>query len=223
MTLKEIVYQIQNLKSGGIKSGDNKLSDEQVADIVHYYRAKLIKQELDRGSRLDPALIQPIFDLQVDRVPFNRKQPISGKTVFKTVKQIPRAISTKGTNLVTFVGDNLLGRAYQRSTPTKVQLDVFRSYTGLSPKWFEFDSCIYVITEDSLTDIVVQLVAENPTKVNDLNQVGNVYDPLEYEYPLSVTMLDSIFKLMADMELKYGSLPTDDMNDGQEAPTIKQK
>lgn len=215
-TLKSIIYQIQNIRNGGIKSDDTKLSDEQVADIIHNYRAKLIRQEIDRGMKLDPMLIQPLLDLEVERVAFDRGQPLSGKTVFRTIKKIPRAIATKGSNLVTFVGDNLLGQAFQRSTPTKAQFDTARPFTGLNPKWFEFNDHIYVITEDSLTDIVVQLVAENPTKVLELTGDLNVFDPFEYEYPLSVTLLDSIFKLMADTELKLSSLPTDTLNDGQE-------
>ena len=124
-------------------------------------------------------------------------------------------------NLVTFVGHNLLGQAFQRSTPYKVQFDVARSFTGLSPKWFEFDERVYVVTEDSLTDIVVQLVAENPTKVLSFLGTLDVFNPLNYEYPLSTTMLDSVYKLMAEVELKYGSLLTDDMNDGLEVATKK--
>lgn len=226
MTLKEIVYNIKNLKAGGIQSDDSKLADDQYAAIVHYYRAKLVRQEIDRGGKLDPNLIQSINGndskgIEVDRVPFNRGEPLSGKTVFRTVKDIPKAIATKNTNLVTFVGHSLLGQAFQRTTPYKAQFDIYRPYTGLNIKWFEFDDKIFVITEDGLRYITIQIVAENPSKVVELNGDLNVFDPLDYEYPISVTMLDSIYKLMADMELKYGSLLTDDLNDGLESPTDK--
>lgn len=221
MTLKEVVQGVQNLQGGGISNDDNKLSDEQVADMVHYYRSKLIRQELDRGYKLDPMLIQPLFKLEVERVTFNRNEPLSGKTVFRTIKKLPRAISTRGTNLVTFVGHNLLGQAFQRTTPYKTQFDIFRPFTGLNIKWFEFDEKIYVITEDPLKTIVVQLVAENPTKVVELNGGLDVYNPFDYEYPISNTMIDTIFKLMVDSELKIDSTPTDDVNDGIDTPTKK--
>lgn len=210
---------VQNLKSGGIQDDDNKLSDEQVADIISYYRAKLIRQEIDRGMKLDPMVIQPLLDLEVERVKFNRGEPLSGVTVFRTINKLPRAISSKGNNLVTFVGHNLLGKAFQRTTPYKAQLDIHRPYTGLNIKWFEFDERLYVITEDSLKHITAQIVAENPTKVLELNGELDIYDPFDYEYPMSTTMLDSLFKLMADAELKYASLPTDDINDGLDEPT----
>ena len=221
MTLQEIVQQVQNMKDGGITSSSIKMSNEQIADIVHYYRAKLIRQEIDRGMKLDTALIQPLFSIEVERVKFDRSQPLSGKTVFKTTKKIPRAIATKGPNLITFVGHNLLGQAFQRTTLYKAQLDIYRPFTALNIKWFEFNEHIYLITEDSLKEIVIQLVVENPTKVIEFNNQLDVYSPFNYEYPLSVTMLDSLFKLMADMELKYGSIPTDDINDGLEAATNK--
>lgn len=221
MTLKEIVYQIRNLKGGGISSDDDKLSNDQYADIITYYRAKLIRQEIDRGMKLDPMVIQSVTNIELERVKFNRGEPLSGKTVFRSIKEIPRAISTKGTNLVTFVGHNMLGQSFQRTTLSKSQFDVCRPFTGLNIKWFEFDKHIYVITEDSLKHIVVQLVAENPLKVVELNGDLDPFDPLDFEYPISIVMLDSIFKLMSDAEFKISGTPTDDVNDGQESPTNK--
>lgn len=219
MTLKEIIYNVSNLKAGGVKSDDVKMSDEQYASIIHYYRAKLIRQEIDRGMKLDPMLIQPLLDVEVERVAFSRGQPLSGKTVYRTTKLIPRAVATKGSNLVVFVGDNLLGSAFQRTTATKVQFDTFRPYTSLNPKWFEFNDHIYVVTEDSLTNIVIQLVAENPYRVLKFTNSINVFDPFEYEYPISITMLDSVYKLMADMDNIYSGVSEDDLNDGLDEPT----
>lgn len=219
MTLKEITYLYQNSKTDGIQSDDTKSSDAEVGDSIHYFRAKLIRQEIDRGMKLDPVLIQSLLDVEVERVKFNRGQPLSGKTVYRTVKPLPRAIATKGSNLVLFVGDNLLGRSFQRSTATKVQFDSFRPYTGLNPKWFEFNNHIYIATEDSLTDIVVQLVAENPTKVLEFTGAVDLYDPTDYEYPISITMMDSLFKLLNDMDNAFGSTGTDDLNDGQDDVT----
>jgi len=225
--LNEIIYQIKNIKSGGIQSDDVKISDEQIVDQINYYRAKLIRQEVDRGGKVDPLLIQSLLGtgdngLEVERVKFNRGQPLSGKTVFKAKLKLPKAISTSKNNLVMFVGDNLLGRPYQRSTPYKVQLDVTRSITGLVPKWFEFNESIYVITEDPLTNLVVQLVAENPLVVLEFNNQLDPYNPFDIEYPLSSTMIDSIYKLMADTEDKILGI-TDDTNDGQDSPTNKQE
>lgn len=227
MLLSEIIYGIKNLKSGGIVSDDSKISDEQYADIIAYYRAKLVRQEIDRGGLLDPLLIQHLNGvegngLEVERVKFNRGQPLSGKTVFRTKDKLPRAIATTKNNLVTFVGDNLLGKAYQRSTPYKVQLDVTRSITGLVPKWFEFDERIYIINEDPLTNIVVQLVAENPMRVFEFNRELDSYNPFDIEYPMSDTMRDSMYKLIADAEYKILGI-TDDTNDGQDSPTNKQQ
>lgn len=226
-TLSEIVYQIKNIRGGGIQSSSVKLSDEQYIDTINYYRSKLIRQEIDRGGLLDPLTIQSLHGttgngLEVERVKFNRGEPLSGVTVFRTKLKLPRAIATNKNNLVTFVGDNLLGKAYQRSTPYKVQLDVTRSITGLVPKWFEFDERIYVINEDPLTNIVVQLVAENPLKIFEFNNELDAYDPFNIEYPMSDTMRDSMYKLIADAEYKILGI-TDDTNDGQDSPTNKQQ
>ncbi len=224
-TINELIFQIKNIRSGGIQSDDTKLSDEQILDQINYYRAKIVRQEIDRGGLLDPLLVQSLSKgngLEVERVKFNRGEPLSGRTVFRTKDKLPRAIATTKNNLVTFVGDNLLGKSYQRTTPYKVQLDVTRSITGLVPKWFEFDERIYIINEDPLTNIVVQLVAENPLKVIEFNGELNIYNPFDIEYPISDTMRDSLYKLIADTELKILGI-TDDTNDGQDSLTNKQQ
>lgn len=220
-TLKEIIYTIKNLKGGGKQSDDTALSDENYVDIINYYRAKLIRQEIDRFQKLDPNTIQPLYGLEVERVEFDRGQPLSGKTVFRTKDKIPRAIETTKNNLVTFVGNNLLGKAFQRSTPYKVHFDVARSITGLEPKWFEFDERIYVVTEDPLEKVVIQLVAENPFKVMELNNKIDIFDPYNFEYPMSDTMRDSLYKLILDVELKISAVPTDNLNDGLDMPTAE--
>lgn len=214
-TYKEVIYTLKNIRAGGKQTDDVVLSDDNYADILNYYRAKLIRQEIDRGQRLDPTTIQVLQDVEVERVVFDRGQPLSGKTVFRTIKPIPRAIETSKNNLVTFVGNNLLGKPFQRSTAYKVQLDVHRTLTGLEPKWFEFDERIYVITEDSLVDIVIQLVAENPLKVYEFNEKLDVFNPLDAEYPLSDSLRDSVYKLIADTEYKLLGI-VDDVNDGRE-------
>lgn len=223
-TLKEIIYTIKNLKAGGVQSDDTKLSDANYADIVNYYRSKLIRQGIDRREQLDPMVIQPLYGddklgLEVERVVFNRGQPLSGKTVYRTVKKIPRAISTKTTNLVTFVGSNMLGKNFHRVTVNNASLMTKRAITGLEPKWFEFDERIYIITEDPLNRITIQLVAENPSKAKELNGEIDEFDPLNFEYPMSDTMRDSIFKLILDAELKVSSIGTDNINDGLEKTT----
>ena len=217
-TLNDIIYTLKNIKAGGVQSDDTKLSDENYLDIINYYRSKLVRQEIDRKGRLDPLLIQPLYGadrkgLEVERVKFSRGEPLSGRTVFRTIDKIPRAVATTSTNLVTFVGHNLLGKAFQRATPYNVHLLASRALTGLEPKWFEFDERIYIVTEDSLSRIVVQLVAENPMKVFELNEEVDPYNPLNIPYPMSDTMRDSMYKLIADAEYRILGM-TDNINDG---------
>lgn len=212
---KEAIYTLKNIRAGGKQTDDVVLSDDNYVDILNYYRAKLIRQEIDRGQRLDPSTIQSLSNISVERVVFDRGQPLSGKTVYRTVSKIPKAVETSKNNLVTFVGHNLLGKNFQRSTPYKVQLDIHRALTSSEPKWFEYDERIYVITEDSLQKIMIQLVAENPLRVHELNNTLDIFNPLDTEFPLSDSLRDSIYKLVADAEYKILGI-VDEINDGRE-------
>ena len=48
MTLGEIIYNAKNLLNKGQSTDDFNLSDRQWSFIVNYYRAKLVKQQLQK-------------------------------------------------------------------------------------------------------------------------------------------------------------------------------
>ena len=49
MLQSEIIYNVKNLLAGGILSDDLDLSISQMAFIIDYYRARLVKQDQDKG------------------------------------------------------------------------------------------------------------------------------------------------------------------------------
>jgi hypothetical protein len=54
----EIVYNLKNVYRGGITSDDETMSDRQLIFIFNYYRAKLIREDLNKGRTIDRSIIQ---------------------------------------------------------------------------------------------------------------------------------------------------------------------
>jgi len=60
ITLNEIAYNIKNLAYGGSTSTENSISLRQIKHWIHYHRAKLIADNIDKGITNNQALYQNI-------------------------------------------------------------------------------------------------------------------------------------------------------------------
>ena len=60
ITLNEIAYNIKNLAYGGSLSTENSIPLRQIKHWIHYHRAKLIADNVDKGITNDQALYQPM-------------------------------------------------------------------------------------------------------------------------------------------------------------------
>ena len=58
ITLNEIAYNIKNLAYGGKNSTENNISTNQIKHWIHYHRAKLIADNIDKGITNNQALYQ---------------------------------------------------------------------------------------------------------------------------------------------------------------------
>lgn len=230
MTLKEIIYNVKNLKAGGVQSDDAKLSDRQYAFIIDYYRAKLIRQDIDRGKSINPNLIQSLGLVPAVKVQRSEFQEIPGCDIFRTkpVKvgttteiALPVVLEANYKNIYTYIGAQEQGISFHRTTFH----DLFwaksgSKYTADLSKWFEHKGKIYVATPDPLQKIVIEGIFESPYRVLEFLDKIDKFDPFNFEYPISATMLDSMYKMMIDAEMKFSYiLPKDHTNEGQDDQT----
>ncbi len=221
MLLSEIIYNIKNLRAGGLQSVGEDLSDAQLAFIINYYRAKLIKQDVDRGRTSRSQDIQSLGLVTVEKS--NDDCCDLNVCTLRTVLQVPTFLEFNDTSLITFVG-TVDGDAFQFSKANRISWDKFAKYTGKKPKWFILNGYIYIVNPPStlMKYITIRGVFENPQNVNKFstcdcegnNQTCNVgYD---FEYPLSMDRVDLIVKLVAETEFRIlQTIVQDDLNDGQ--------
>ena len=217
-TLKEIIYHLKNLKSQGVQSDDNKLSDQEVMFMVDQYRAKLIRQQYDRFKTINPQDVQDLGYVEVEPAPADEFFAIGGFDVFQTVREIPRMISTDRGSAFTFVGPSPVDLPFQRTSLTKLPWDRHSRYTKAVPKWFDTLSRVYVATEQPINEVFLLGVAESPYKVLEFKNEIDYSDPYNFEYPISLTMLDSLYKMIAEAEFKIIGMGMEDRkNDGRES------
>lgn len=216
-TLKEIIYHIKNLRATGKQSDNTELSDQQYMFMIDQYRARLIRLKFDKFQPINPNDMQDLGFVKVVPAPLDEMPAVGGFDIFVTETTIPRMITTDRGSLFTFVGHSPVDLPFQRTSLTKLPWDRVSKYTASLSKWFEMSDKVYVATEQPLTDIFVLGVAESPYQVLEFKGELNPMDPYNFEYPISISMLDTLYKMIAEAEFKIVYMGQEDrVNDGHE-------
>jgi len=219
MLASELIFNIKNLKAGGIQSDDENVSDHQVAFIINYYRAKLMRQQVMKHNHYDLQDIQDLGRVEVIQTdPHECDCP--GACILRTKLPIPSSMELNKSHGLTFVGQ-YGGMSFQEETWQSAPWSTYAPYTGNKTKWFIKGQYIYIInpTDPSLKYINIQGLFEDPKEANEFKTckcdnglVCNV--GFDYEYPLSAHLVDTLNKMIMDSEIRWTTLlPQDTAND----------
>lgn len=220
MLLSEIIYNIKNLISGGLSSDDEVLSDNQFAFIVNYYRARLTKNDVEKGRNIPSLSIQTLGRVPLIQADEDECCEIDS-CVLRTKDKVPKPLET-------YTGINLTvsssGLPYQQSTSNAIVWNCGAKYTKKEGKWYYQNGYIYIINPSSLMldEITIKGLFEDPIEANKFRTCDCPSNNLpcnlgyDFEYPMPLHYVDIITKMFADAEYKvlFGILP-DKENDSQ--------
>jgi hypothetical protein len=223
MLLSEIVFNIKNLLAGGVESDDENLSNEQLVFIINYYRAKLLKQDQEKGRQGKGLYVQNLG--KVPLVQADKNECCEGDCILRTASKIPSPLETyKGLNL-TFVG-TLNGRPFDKQEHNSVIWNKGAKFTWKEPKWYYQNGYIYLVNPPSMMiqDINIQGIFEEPMLAESFRTCdcpGNnspctdPKDNLDFTYPLPLHHVDTIVKLIVQTEITVlTGMLTDYSNNG---------
>jgi hypothetical protein len=218
MLQSEIIYNTKNLLSGGVQSDDLNISNNQLAFIIDYYRAKLFKQREDRGTFDKQMYLQNLGHVELVLADKNECCEISD-CILRTKFKVPKPI---GESSISFVGLTN-GKSFQKTNHNAIIYSMSDKYTGKKPKWYYENGYIYLVNPPTtnIETINIKGIFEKPALVNKFNNCkceddncSNAFDSYDFEYPLPMHYVDSILKLISETELKLiVSLPRDLNND----------
>ena len=221
MLLSEIVYNIKNLMAGGIESDDENLSNSQVAFMVGYYRAKLFRQDQQKGKLNRQMFVQNLGKVPVIEADKNECCDIEA-CIIRTKEQIPRPIEAMDSLNITFVGE-YGGRPWDQQNHNSTYWALARKYTGNEPMWYYQNGYLYIVNPPTtmLEYINVQGIFEDPMvaekfRTCDCLNESECLDTetLDFQYNMPLHYVDLIVKLVAETEMRIlTSLPADVSND----------
>ena len=226
-TLLQIISTVADMRKAWRRSDDDSLTDRQLAFIINYYRAKLLEQEANLGRRMNSNVIQNLGKVSLIKADKNECCEIDN-CILRIENPLPKALDTNRYDLVTYVGLLNGNKSFQRTDVNKVPYDKYATYTSNQPKWYQVSDYIYIVNPPThlLKYINIKGVFEDPTAAQLYrtcscpgNDEADCWKGFDYEYPISITMLDTIYKMMFDAEFKFGNIlaqdTTNDTKDDQ--------
>jgi len=214
MTLNQIIYNVRNIIKDN-RSDDIKISDRQLEFILNYYRARIIKQEVDKNRPLSPNVIQDLGSVAVSK--FDKSESITtGNPILRTTNLIPKVLDLSNTQSLTYVGSLDKTSSFDIVSKVRSRYNKYNKYGKSYSTAYYRNRYVYV--EDCpklLTAINVEGVFENPREAaNYINRDNPTYDFGNDNYPISEYMIPVINDLILSKEINVfiQSIP-DNVND----------
>lgn len=208
MTLSNLIDNILQIARNNNVVESEHLSRHQIALWIHYYRAFMIKQWIDKERLLDD--IDEMFIQTIEPIHLDKVETSPGKIVYVGDRELPKLIKFNKRVGVVAVRD-MYGNLIQLGSYTKAKLQKYRKATCADYIAWVKGNKIYVEGDSNLLEwISVDVIAEDPT------DLGDCWDP-DDEYPIPGAMIPTIVQLIMERELNVMvRMPSDTTNNSED-------
>lgn len=218
ITRRKIIYSLLDTVRGGLQGDDEAISEDLVGFWVDNVRAKLIKENLDKGRTLSQNAVQSLGCVEVSQVDASVCCDLKTDcTVLRTDTQIPAPIEISSRDLVTRIGPVGIGdRPYniiEFERVPWVDTDKF-VYAFLR------DRHVYIIGPDimDIEKINIQGVFANPVDVGSYQTCAG--DPCytdDTTYPISEYMVPTLEAIILQNYFKIAAVSPNDQTGNAKA------
>lgn len=219
MTLAEIIFNLR-LQLKDNRTDDLKFSDRNLEFMINYVRAKLIRQDIQKGRKVSNNISQSLGVLELEITDASGDINFESEyNILKTIKPIPNAIEVDGNDMITFIaGLDNKNRIDFKSKAQAIK-NSWNKYASKRIAAYLENNHIYIPNCNlELTYITVDGVFENPREVANFKRKDGepCFDIYKDSYPISQNMIDMLNSIIKRQELDlYFQLIEDKINDGQ--------
>lgn len=205
MTLNQLIDNVLLIARNNNVAESEHLSRAQIEKWILYYRAMLIKQDIDKDRDINDLYITTIEPIHLEK-----QEKVPGYFTYVGDEELPKLIDFNFRPGVVAVRD-MFGNIIQIGNKTKAKLQKYRKATCKDYIAWVKGNKIYVEGDDNqLEYISVDVIAEDPTEIK------SCFDP-DKEFPIPAAMIPTITQMILEKELRVMlAMPSDDINNAQD-------
>lgn len=219
LTFPQLVYNIRNIIRDN-RSDDIKVTDRQLEFIINYYRARLIKQEVDKNRSISSNIIQDLGQVPVIKMDISEIGGVTtGQNILRTTTPIPKLVELNQKDAIIYVGglDKLSNIDFVSKAQSK--WNRFNEYGSKLPTAYYRNGYIYISNFPKVTKFInIEGIFANPKEVGNYKNAGiSCYDVDLDPYPISEYMISPLTKLIITEELTmFLQMIPDEINDASD-------
>lgn len=208
VTLNTIINDLLNIIRGSNVSDSETISKRQIENWIHEYRAKLLKQDLDKGKRPNPDYIQEINYVSIAPVDSGGDNLTAGvieteEYLLKSSIPIPNTLDLNFKSGFTHIGTPL-GDEIQFVPEGRSKWQQYKKFTNNQPIAFLRNNYLYIVSSTPLRYITVRGVFEIPPEVGRFinPNTDQPYYNLDTKYPIPIDMVPVLKQMILNQEIK---------------------
>lgn len=227
-TLNDIVFSILDVvKPRNLTS--SVITEELIKQYIKVVRAKLLREDLNKGHTVDSYIIQSLGCIPLVEVDKSECcLYATGCKILRTSVKIPSTIEMHSRQMFTRVGPvDRYDVSYQKIEAERVPFSGYNKYTKDLKKYFTLnnDGYLYLLVregdllDNSLEVISVQGIFEDPEELSKYTNcsTGQVCFSADSQYPIKEHMLPVLIELVIKKFIGVQSQsPIDNSNDNKE-------
>lgn len=222
MTKAEIIYNIRNLLQGGRISDDTIPSYRQVGFIVDYYRAALIRRDVEKNNFISPDYEQDLGCIEFTLVDKADCCNIElDCDVYKSVLEIPTPIRLYDKPAITFFGSVDKQNSFDLILATRAPYIGYSKWTNKRPRGYYLNKHLWIPEKYGVVAANARIITEQPALVSQFVTCDN--EPCytdDSQYPMPADMIETLVKMVISTEgqtiLKTFNDRTNDANNKPE-------
>lgn len=219
LTLPQLVYNLRNLIRDN-RSDDIKMTDRQLEFIINYYRARLVRDDVDKKRSISSNVIQDLGKVPLSLVD---KAEVSGtiinKTILRTTDPIPKLVELHQKDAIIYVGGLDKTSSIDFITKAQARWNKYNKYSGGLPVAYYRNGYIYIEECPKILKYInIEGIFADPRQVSKYIHDGvSCYDISKDPYPMSEYMISALTEMAVSKELTFFlQMIPDNVNDASD-------
>jgi len=203
VTLGTITSDLKNIIRGAQVTQSEPISNRQIEAWIHQYRAKILKQDIDKGKAINVDYVQTIQSLELEEVDEAEGSTLSTDyKTFRTKIQVPHTIDFNFKSGFMYIG-TINGQEIQLSPEGQSRWQQYKKYTATDRIAYEKNGYLYVTNDKELRYITVRGVFEIPPEVSHINNPNELIADVTTNspYPIPINMVPTLKEMILRLEL----------------------